>query len=448
VPNETIDDAVNLDFMALALLTVLLRHQDGWEITLAEIGERYGYGRDALARAMGLLQVARYVVKIRIMSVGDNLWATDVVVFDTPASEEEVAALLDATARDPGVRAVQLIEPTRAAVELARKRREKLGPTRRQRPSACVPARPEVGSGAGQAPTGPSSTPPEAAPEEGPAGAGASGGAAAGTGPQRKTPERKAPGQRLTRRQAAAVRAVEEAWPEQLRELLPKYRPEVLRDAVVEALESRTAEQLVERVRRRWWAHGYAVDVMPGERGIGSPVGVAVALVRPSADCPDPMCEDGTTVHTGAPCRACAERRAARKGGGGGVPAPRSGQAEGGRERWECAECRAPRKGPRPADGLCSGCRAEAAEAADAARRLREELVQAEAERARRAAEDWGAVVEAAYAEHAVRERRAAELRALEEQAERRRLAEAAERRRLAEQIAQEYPELAALSPP
>jgi hypothetical protein len=316
VPNETIDDAVALDFMALALLTVLLRHQDGWEITLAEIGERYGYGREALARAMGLLQVARYVVKIRIMS-RENRWSTEVVVYDTPASEAEIAELAESVARDPQVRAVRVIEPTAAAVEHAARRREKLGPKRRERPEVCVPPRHAAGQvdaagrggGGGGAPdrvgAGPDAVPaPRPVPEQ-----------------PRRTPDSaaagkrskaKGPGRRLSRQQAAAVRTVEEAWPEGLRELLPSYRPQVLRDTIVQALESRTPEQLVERVRRRWWSHGYAVDAMPGEKGIGSPVGVAVALVRPSVDCPDPMCEDGTTVYTGAACRACAERKADR----------------------------------------------------------------------------------------------------------------------------------------
>jgi hypothetical protein len=144
VPNETIDDAPSLDFMALALLTILLRHRDGWDITLAQIGAKYGYGRDAMANAMGLLQVARYVVKVRMMSASTNQWSTEVCVYDTPATDEEVAALLAAVSREPGVRAAQVIEPTKAAIAHAAKRRSKLAPKERQaRPSVAVPRVPE-----------------------------------------------------------------------------------------------------------------------------------------------------------------------------------------------------------------------------------------------------------------------------------------------------------------
>jgi hypothetical protein len=146
VPNETIDDAVSLDFMALALLAVLLRHRDGWDITLERIGAQYGYGRDALAKAMGLLQVARYVVKVRMMSVDGNQWSTEMCVYDTPASEAEVEALLVDIRRDPAVRVAQVIEPTAAAREHARKRRAKLAPQAKGRtaPSVAVPRVPEI----------------------------------------------------------------------------------------------------------------------------------------------------------------------------------------------------------------------------------------------------------------------------------------------------------------
>lgn len=74
---------------------------------------------------------------------------------------------------------------------------------------------------------------------------------------------------------------VEAAWPEALAALLPKYRPVVIRDTILAALDGgRSAEQLAERVRRRWWNHGYAMDAAEGGKGIGSAVGVAVGLVR------------------------------------------------------------------------------------------------------------------------------------------------------------------------
>ncbi|MET8585770.1 hypothetical protein ABZX39_33605 [Streptomyces collinus] len=136
---------MQLDFMALALLTILLRHRDGWDITLAEIGAKYGYGRDAMANAMGLLQAARYVVKIRLMSAENNQWSTEVCVYDTPATDAEIAALLREASREPDVRVAQVIEPTKAAMEHAAKRRSKLQPKSRRRttPTVAVPRVPE-----------------------------------------------------------------------------------------------------------------------------------------------------------------------------------------------------------------------------------------------------------------------------------------------------------------
>jgi hypothetical protein len=206
----------------------------------------------------------------------------------------------------------------------------------------------------------------------------------------------------------------------------------------------------VVRVKSRWWAHGYAADAMPGRKGIGSPVGVAVGLVRPSTDCREPMCEDGTVLDTGETCRACAERRAERRAkrrSGGGVPAQRvERHGDDARRWWECAECRDPRRGDRPEDGLCPGCRADAEEAAAAARRLTAECAEAEAERGRRAADAWDVMLEDAYAEHVRRDQEARERRVKQEEQERRRREEQEETQRLREQIAREHPELAAFA--
>jgi hypothetical protein len=126
IPNATIDDAQNLDLVALGLLTVLLRQKDGFEITIERVGRRYGYGRDAMANAMGLLQVARYVVKVRVQDAKNAQWSTEIVTYDTPASDEEIAALLTGIADEAGVGDVRLIEPTPTAVKRAQIRAEKL----------------------------------------------------------------------------------------------------------------------------------------------------------------------------------------------------------------------------------------------------------------------------------------------------------------------------------
>ncbi|MDH6189197.1 hypothetical protein EES44_24645 [Streptomyces sp. ADI96-15] len=126
VPNETVDDSTNLDLTALGLLTAFLRHKDGWDITLAKVGEKYGHGEDAMANAMGALQIARYVVKVRAMGAG-NQWRTEVAVYAPPATDAEVEQLLaDIRAEDPDVRRVEVIEPTATAIERAQKRRTKL----------------------------------------------------------------------------------------------------------------------------------------------------------------------------------------------------------------------------------------------------------------------------------------------------------------------------------
>lgn len=119
--------------MALALLTVMLRHRDGWDITLERIGRRYGYGEDAMAGAMGLLQAARYVVKVRYMRREGNLWATEVAVYDEPATDAEVDDLLAAIEEEnPDARHVEVIPPTRTALDKAAKRRAKIIPRLRE----------------------------------------------------------------------------------------------------------------------------------------------------------------------------------------------------------------------------------------------------------------------------------------------------------------------------
>ncbi|MFF3256508.1 hypothetical protein ACFYWP_37255 [Actinacidiphila glaucinigra] len=413
--------------MALGLLTVLIRHQDGWMIRLDEIGKKYGYGRDAMSYAMGALQVARYVVKVRIMSASERQWSTEVVVYDTPATDEELGELLASIEGEPDVRVVQVIDPTAAAVDRAAQRREKLGiKPRKATHTFSVPPKSSGAADSRRGQGGNDSTK-SALPKK-----------------QRKAAAPQ--GLRMSQKQAASVRAVEEAFPPILRELLPSYRPPVLRDAILDALESRSADVLVARVQRRWREHGYEAAAAPGGKGIGSAVGVAIGLVRPSTDCPEPMCEDGVVLDSGSPCRACEQRRADRKAvHGNSVPGQRDqGEAGSAPARWRCTGCKTLGLGEGPEDGLCRVCRQEAEDAAAATRRLQERLAAEEAQRSRLAAENWSVMVEEAYLEHAERERAAADRRATAEEAVRRREADAEATRLLREQIAQENPELAA----
>ncbi|MFF4902574.1 hypothetical protein [Streptomyces sp. NPDC001068] len=446
VPNETVDDANSLDLEALGLLTVVLRHRDGYDITLPEIADKYGYGRDGLAGAWGLLQVARYVIKIKIQWARDNQWATEVVVYDTPATDDEIRELLDSVAQERNVRTVKLEPPTKTARERAARHAAKVAAKRKTRPERRKLDFDVPGQATGESGNARGRRDGQGSGAAAPAAPSTSRSAAASKPGKKKARD---PGRRLTQQESAAIKTVEKAFPQELG--LPAYRPAVLRDAMLDALDSRLPEVLVERIKRRWWKHGYEEAVLPGGKGIGSPVGVAVALVRASTDCPEPMCEDGVILDTETSCRTCAKRQDDRRGA---VPAQRGSVAghDGGPEqqRWKCRICLVPGKRgfAAPADGLCGPCRKEEHSAAEAAAALRERLAQAESHREVAARGEWIAMLEDAYGEHAGREREAAEERAQHEEAVRQRLREAEESRLLREQLAREHPELAAYSQP
>jgi hypothetical protein len=106
-----------------------------------------------MANAMGLLQVARYVVKVRVMGAG-NQWRTEMAVYAPPANDGDVAELLDAIREeDPEVRRVQVIPPTTTAINRATKRRAKLAKDavsrlpefRESGPTSENTAKPQVG---------------------------------------------------------------------------------------------------------------------------------------------------------------------------------------------------------------------------------------------------------------------------------------------------------------
>lgn len=416
IPNETIDDAVQLDFMALALLTILLRHRDGWDITLAEIGARYGYGRDAMANAMGLLQAARYVVKIRLMSAENNQWSTEVCVYDTPATDAEIAALLAEASKEPDVRVAQVIQPTTSALENAAKRRGKLQPKGRPRtPSVAVPRVPEnPHSGATSGNAASSQMGPEcrdsrqsgdpavfkktvgkktvdetgdalSARSAGDARRASDGnsvreveGGCAASSNDRPSPQPEEPRQQArtsssktkhAREQLDLVRAVRAHFPA---DLVAAPLPDVweLSQAVLDALAGdvpaadRTVEQLGARIRQRWNHHGWASKFYAGE--IGSLVGAAVAMVRPLKPtdrygCGNPRCEAGKDVDTGVECHVCPERIAARKAARKTSPAAPALKAALQGVRTPFREC--PCRNPIPknsTDHLCRDCRKQA----------------------------------------------------------------------------------------
>jgi hypothetical protein len=155
------------------------------------------------------------------------------------------------------------------------------------------------------------------------------------------------------------VRSVEAVLPPVLLAKLPHQQfPRRNRPAVLEALESRTVEQLRERVARRWVAYGYEPALHDGK--LVNPIGAALALIEPPRYCPDLSCEDGEMIDTKVECVACLERRARRRAArAAGQLENSSNKGTGGRAP-ECVICRDPFFGPVPENGECLRCEREA----------------------------------------------------------------------------------------
>ncbi|MFJ8769574.1 hypothetical protein [Streptomyces clavifer] len=187
---------------------------------------------------------------------------------------------------------------------------------------------------------------------------------------------------RHTAAELATVRSVRAFYPPELLDVLPEL-PRVS-SAILSAMrtDGRTAEQLGERIQYRWIHHGYAAKHAAGK--LSSPVGAAVAMVRPLRRgdryaCADARCENGRDVITGVECRLCEVRitdqkatRRSRKGPAGtpgGNASPGASRAPEGHTGHlkDCAEpsCRQ----PIPAAGgpLCPACVIDAQEAQEAA---------------------------------------------------------------------------------
>ena len=125
IPNETIDDSENLDFMALALLSVFRRHKSGFHITLPQIGKKYGYGEEAMTTAMGQLQVVGYVAKFRTQETNGS-WSIKVVTSAYPMDEEAISRCMDRIADRDDILEVRFVEPTAKAHARHMKRLKKL----------------------------------------------------------------------------------------------------------------------------------------------------------------------------------------------------------------------------------------------------------------------------------------------------------------------------------
>lgn len=118
-------------------------------------------------------------------------------------------------------------------------------------------------------------------------------------------------GRKYTAAEWAQINAVRALFPPEVLDGLPYASS--LSDMILNAMgEGRTAEQLGDRIMYRWVNHGFADKLHTDER-LRTPVGAAVAMVRPLRRgdrfaCPDLRCENGADVDTKVPCRLCEVR--------------------------------------------------------------------------------------------------------------------------------------------
>ncbi|MEU5490335.1 hypothetical protein AB0G98_21670 [Streptomyces sp. NPDC020196] len=118
-------------------------------------------------------------------------------------------------------------------------------------------------------------------------------------------------GRKYTAAEWAQIHAVRALLPQEIREGLP-LAPS-LSDAILKAMaEGRTVEQMGDRIMYRWVNHGFA-DKLHTDEKLRTPVGAAVAMVRPLRRgdrfaCPDLRCENGASLDTGEACVKCEMR--------------------------------------------------------------------------------------------------------------------------------------------
>ncbi|MFD9004424.1 hypothetical protein ACFV0T_26285 [Streptomyces sp. NPDC059582] len=416
--NEAIDTLPSI--LAVGLLTRLIRAKDGDDVTVESLSQDYEEGEKALSKAMRMLVDHANVVKFKIQRAASETvledgqevvkrggsWYTTFSVDSIPFAAEDVAEMLKEIYDEGNVKSHR-VEPTRldprgrASVPAPRPTLPfgGVGPTCGDDAKAQVrptPPSPGVGQGGahirkktsyacerdeetGDVPSARSaggvrstSTPGSSAAED------ESGFAAAGkesSSSDEAAGKADVPGQRdpgtpeLSREQLAAVRAVEAVLPSVLLDKLPYQQfPKRNRPAVLEALESRTVEQIRARVERRWLAYEYEPALHDGT--LTAPVGAALELICPPRYCPDLSCEDGTMIDTGAECRACLERRSARREArAAGRPVQDGSNKTNTSGRMpECVICQLPFPGAVPESGECLTCRKESEAAAAAFR--------------------------------------------------------------------------------
>ncbi|MFC8463369.1 hypothetical protein [Streptomyces sp. NPDC057250] len=165
-----------------------------------------------------------------------------------------------------------------------------------------------------------------------------------------------------------AIYATEALLPAELRAVLAEkfpygHLPNVNRQVIALALESRTPAQLGERAARRWTSYGYERDHHDGL--LRSPLGVVEELLRPTPYCPEIECEDGTHINTGADCKSCEARIARRRADlAAGLPVANYRPTRLYRDAEQCDVCDRPLPGDVPEDRVCRDCRTELERAA------------------------------------------------------------------------------------
>ncbi|MGW2384434.1 hypothetical protein [Streptomyces sp. NPDC001658] len=406
--NEAIDTLPSI--LAIGLLTRLIRAKDGDDVTVESLSHDYDEGEKALTKAMRLLVDNANVVKFKIQRAttetvvedGQEVvkrggsWYTTFSVDSVPFTAEDVAAMLEDIYGEGNVKCHR-VEPER----LDPKKRV-LGSTSRPAPpkggvgATCgndanaqdrpTPPSPGVGQGgahirkktsyAGQGdgetggvPSARSAGGVHSTSSSGSSSTGDGSGFAAaaeeGSSSDQEDGTAGVPGPRqpdvpeFSREQLAAVRAVEAVLPPVLRALLPYQQfPKRNRPAVLEALESRTVDQLRDRVERRWVAYRYEPALH--DEKLLQPIGAALELIAPNRYCPDLSCEDGTMLDTGADCRACLQRRTDRRAARAAGQLKTSSKGAGSKRAPECVICQAPFPGAVPDSGECAGCEREA----------------------------------------------------------------------------------------
>ncbi|MGI5293008.1 hypothetical protein ACQEVF_58195 [Nonomuraea polychroma] len=105
------------------------------------------------------------------------------------------------------------------------------------------------------------------------------------------------------------VAAVWTALPPSLRATMPAHGRRRVRAVISKELAtgSRTADELMGRVGRRWLGGEWKREQ------IDDPTAVAMTLVRLVRPCGNRRCEDGTDLDSGLDCKACVETRQARR---------------------------------------------------------------------------------------------------------------------------------------